>query len=183
MIMVGSLKGLEASRFGGKLSILHAPGLPLYLDANTFKKVKNRFAREMELWGSLDGTHLMVILTFLATDSGVGKVEEMAVMNVTPEWIPFSNMVEYELLLLMANTKRRFVRSMHYNLQSDAPLAFGILLDTGDEGTPLFICPGDASEAEVTSFLEIVKETGTTSWFWHTHQPMPPLPAARHKRH
>lgn len=183
MVIIGSMKALEDTRLGGKLSILHAPGFPLFLDVGLYKKVKNRFRNETELWGSLDGTHLMVISTFLATDSGVGKIEELAVMNVTAEWIPFSNLVEYELLDILAKTKRRFVRSMHYNLENKVPLAFGILLDAGEDGTPMFICPGDATEAEVAAYQSIIEETGIPSWFWHTHQPMPPLPVARSNRH
>jgi Protein of unknown function (DUF1173) len=177
MIMIGSVKSLEPSRFGGKLLILHAPDFPLYMNEDMFNKTKKKFKNALELWEGHEKSHLVVIATFSVTDTGLGRAEELAFMNVTADWVPFNNILEFELLDHLAREKRRFIKTMRYNMAGDVPLAFGLLLDVPPDGVALFICPGEVAEAEMTAYEELQRETPMPTWFWQTHETMPPLPS------
>ena len=74
------------------------------------------------------GSHsqsLMLIGTFQLTESGFAVLQDVSLMNVTQEWLPFETREEYQLILAMVEQQRRFAKGLRFKLPLNRPLAGG----------------------------------------------------------
>ncbi len=94
MIVVGEVKDFEAARVGQKLVIRHMPGFPFMVDEDLYRRLRTRFEREFSLWEADDRSHLMAIATFGLNPAGLAVIEEIAVMVVNENWIPYDSIQE-----------------------------------------------------------------------------------------
>src|SRR4051812_34123951 len=69
-----------------------------------------RFERDLTLWDTLSGAHLIVIATFGAGPTGVATIEEIALMVLTETWIPVEHMSEAMLVQTLTQEARRFIK-------------------------------------------------------------------------
>lgn len=175
MITIGEVKSIEKSRYGHKLLLKHAPDCPFMLADDIYKRLQNRFNNELALWDALESSHLMAIATFGVSTAGIASIEEIALMNVSEDWIPFDNHHEYTLLSKLIEQSRVFIKSLRYNLGKDKAIAFAVLTDTGDTPTALYITNPESLELN-EQIDEMIKHSLFQSWIWNYTDIMPELP-------
>ena len=58
------------------------------------------------------------------------EFEEMALMTVTSEWIPFENVYDKLLIEQLTRARRSFVKGLRYNMPAQRPMASCVASDT-----------------------------------------------------
>lgn len=178
MLVVGEVKEIAQSRYGHKIVLKHLPDCHFMMNDDIHKRLLKRFEVELGLWDALEGTHLMMIGTFGIGATGVASLEEIALMSVTENWIPFESTFEKMVLDALTQQNRRFMKGMRYNLPSTRPLASAVASDTEPEPTAMYVVPPGASEEYVAAVEDLIAESKLPSWKWAAGEaPMPPLPA------
>ncbi|MDF6951064.1 DUF1173 domain-containing protein, partial [Escherichia coli] len=114
MLVVGEVKELAQSRYGHKIVLKHLPDCHFMMNDDIYKRLLKRFEVELGLWDALEGTHLMMIGTFSIGATGVASLEEVALMCVTENWIPFESTFEKMVLDALTQQNRRFMKGMRY---------------------------------------------------------------------
>lgn len=179
MILVGEVKEMAPARSGHKLIIKHMPGFVFLLDEGLHRRLQARYANELALWESEDKSHLVAIATFSLNPAGLAVVEEMGLMVVSDNWIPYESVHEKTLVDALSRLREPSVKGLRYNLPADQPIA-NALLQHRARPVGLYIVPfnADASfEAELGELIASRPEM--ESWVWKTGDgPMPALPVS-----
>lgn len=177
MLVVGEVKEIAQSRYGHKIVLKHLPDCHFMMNDDIHKRLLKRFDVELGLWDALEGTHLLMIGTFGIGATGVASLEEVALMCVTENWIPFESTFEKMALDALTQQNRRFMKGMRYNLPSTRPLACAVASDTEPEPTAMYVVPPGATEDYVAAVDDLIAESKLPSWKWEAGDaPMPPLP-------
>lgn len=145
------------------------------LAEDIYKRLQKRFSNELALWDMLETSHLMAIATFGLSPAGIVNIEEIALMVVSEDWLPFDNNTEYALLSHLIEHERKFIKSLRYNLSIDKAIAFAVLTDTGDTPTALYITNPDKPELH-EQIEEMINISTFTPWVWNYTDIMPDLP-------
>ncbi|MYM53395.1 DUF1173 family protein, partial [Pseudomonas aeruginosa] len=130
MIVIGEVKEVAQSRYGHKIVFKHLPDCHFMMNDDLHKRLLKRFEVELGLWDALEDTHLMAIGTFSVGNTGIASLEEVALMSVTENWIPFESTFDQMVIDAMSRANRRFMKGMRYNLPSNRPLACLVASDT-----------------------------------------------------
>lgn len=181
LIVVGEVAEIGKSRFGFKMRFKHVPDCDFMMHEDLHARLRKRFVTEFELWdaNAAAGAHLMAIATFGVSGTGVPTFEEVALMTVSRDWIPYENQFELLLLGALVENKRRFTKGLRYNLGPSTPLATAVLADTGSQPTALYILPFGASDPFVAELGQLVATSQLQSWRWELGSAdMPALPPA-----
>lgn len=180
MLLVGEVKELKRHATGHKLWLKHVPDCGFNVNDDLEKRLRKRFANELALRGEYEDSHLMAIATVSMSTTGLPYVEEIALMLVNQNWIPFENLHEKFLLDALHKANRRFTKGLRYNLPSDAPLAAAVLSDTTPLPTGLYVTPIGATEEAVSEMLEMSEQSAIAAWTWNPIEQgvMPELPQA-----
>lgn len=186
MIVIGDVAAIDKSRFGFKIRFKHVPDCDFMMNEELHTRLQKRFATEIELWdsNSENGVRLMAIATFGVGHTGVPSIEEIALMVVSPDWIPFENQFELTLLASLVEKKRRFTKGLRYNLASSTPLATTVLADTQPHATAMYIVPCGANEEYLKELNELIANSKLPSWKWDLGAAgMPALPVSTTLQH
>lgn len=131
----------------------------------------------MALWGADEASHLIAIATFGLTPVGLAVVEDMALMVVTENWVPYESAYEKRLVDALAKLQERSVKGLRYNLSAEKPTAAAIL-QRSSQPVALYVVPPSADGAYEEALGELITsrpEIG--AWIWRTIEgEMPPLP-------
>lgn len=175
MLLIGEYAGMEEARVGMKFKIKHLPAGTFLIDDDIKKRFSKRFANELANWEENEKMHLLVIGTFGVSTSGVGKIEELSVMMVNENWIPFENFDERMLIDELTKQERKFVKGLRYNLPSSKVLACAVLNDTP---TPVacYIAPYNADDQIALQMQELIVNSEIDAWQWNTAEIIPALP-------
>jgi hypothetical protein len=174
MMLIGELKAIDPARFGHKLVIKHLPDAPLMVDDTLLARLNKRFGDELELWQTDDAGHLMVIATFSVSHAGLATVEEISLVMTDRNWLPYESLADKLLLDTALEARRRFTKSLRYNLAPDKPMASLVFTDT-EIPTAAFLLTSDEDRDTVA---EIANQTSTEVWTWVIGDEMPALPRA-----
>jgi hypothetical protein len=177
MIVVGEVKDFAPARSGHRLIVKHLPDFPLMLEEGLYKRLKARFENELALWGADEASHLIAIATFGLTPVGLAVVEDMALMVVAENWVPYESAYEKRLVDALAKLQERSVKGLRYNLSAEKPTAAAIL-QRSSQPVALYVVPPSADGAYEEALGELITsrpEIG--AWIWRTIEgEMPPLP-------
>lgn len=177
MVAIAEVKDIAPARYGHRIIARHLGNFPFLLPEDLHKRMAKRFARELELWGAVDGARLVMIGTFGITPAGIASMEELALMTVTDHWIPFEDLREKQLLDELDRHRRSFRKGLRYNLASSRPLAQVLLSDTQPTPAALYILPAAPAPAYLAALRELVTGSKLPAWFWeHATGAMPALP-------
>ncbi len=179
MMLIGQLKEIASARFGHKLVIKHLPDAPLMVDDTLLARLNKRFGDELELWQSDDDGHLMVIATFSVGRAGLATAEEISLVMTDSHWLPYESLLDKLLLDAALDSRRRFTKSLRYNLAPDTPMASLVFTDT-ETPTAAFLL---LSDEDRDTAAQIASDTGTEVWTWVVTEDMPPLPPVADHRH
>lgn len=179
-IIIGEVKELTTARYGFKMVIKHLPDFPLMMAEDLNRRLQKRFASELGLWDAIEDAHLLTIGTFSVSSNGVASLEEVALMLVDDNWIPFETMFEKTLVDLLIKGRHRFVKGLRYNLPSTKPLASAVLSDNDKEPVAMYIVPPDADDDYHAALSELLDGSRLKPWIWNTGEgEMPAIPTAR----
>ena len=179
MMLIGEYKAIVPARFGHKLLVRHLPDAPLMVDDTLLARLNKRFGDELELWQNNDDGHLMVIATFSVGRAGLATAEEISLVMTDRNWLPYESLLDKLLLDAALDARRRFTKSLRYNLAPDKPMASLVFTDT-ETPTAAFLLTSD-EDREVAA--QIAADTGTEVWAWVVTEDMPPLPPVADHRH
>ncbi|MER8779626.1 DUF1173 domain-containing protein, partial [Mesorhizobium sp. M0977] len=143
LVLVGEMKEMVPARSGQKLVIRHLPGFPFMIDDALHRRLQARFEKELSLWGADSSSHLMTIATFGLNPAGLAIVEEIALMVVSENWIPYETVPEKRLVESLARLREKSVKGLRFDLQPDHPIA-NALLQNRQEPIALFVVPAGA---------------------------------------
>ena len=184
MIMVGEVKAIEDARYGKCLVVKHMPDTKLMMTDDLHRHLLSRFTHQLQLWGQLDASHLLMVATISRSTQGVLSLEAACLMNVNDAWIPFETLFEWELLDALHSTQRRFTKGLRYNLPSTKPLACAVLQDTGDVSTAMYVVAQGLEGAYDTVIADLSEQSKLASWKWRAGaEPMGALPQRAVSRH
>lgn len=172
MMLIGELKAIDPARFGHKLVIKHLPDARLMVDDTLLDRLNRRFGDELELWQSDDEGHLMVIATFSVGRAGLATAEEISLVMTDRNWLPYESLADKLLLETALDARRRFTKSLRYNLAPDKPMASLVFTDT-ETPTAAFLLHSDEDR---DTAAQIATDTCTEVWTWVLGEDMPPLP-------
>ena len=180
MLYVGECKGIEQTPFGFKMVVKNAPDFPLHFSKDVRERIGKRFAMDLGLKESLEGSHLMFISTFSLDMARNAQLDEVSFVICTKDWIPVETPDEVDLVSALVGQHRHFIKGLRYNVQRDAPLAAAVLLDSLGQETALYVVPAAASEAYRAGLEELQNNSALPSWTWNvgTDPKIPALPAA-----
>ena len=175
MMLIGEYKDIVPARFGHKLVIKHLPDAPLMIDDTLLARLNNRFSNELELWQANDEGHLIVIATFSIGRAGLATAEEISLAMTDRNWLPYESLADKLLLDTALAARRRFTKSLRYNLTPDRPMASLVFTDTPTP-TAAFLLINDRDREAAA---QIAADTGTGVWTWLITDDMPELPPPR----
>ncbi|MGE3874344.1 MAG: DUF1173 domain-containing protein [Parvibaculaceae bacterium] len=178
MVLVGQVKEFQAARGGHRVIVKHMPGFPLLLDDKGWQRLTARFEVELALWSANDDAHLVAIATFGVNDAGLAAIEEIALMMVTENWIPYESVHEERLVGALAKLREQSIKGLRYGLPSDQPMVTALLMQRQPKPLALFIVPGSADDAYEAGLSEMIAaRPDFESWIWRVAEgDMPPLP-------
>lgn len=177
MLAVAEVKDFDAARDGQKILVRHLP-FPFMIEAGTWKRLNARFETELELWRSSKEFHLMMIATFGISAAGIASVEEIALMVVNENWIPFESVEEQRLLEKLCGWRRRSVKGLRFNLSAQQPIASVTLPGERPGPVAMYIVPAGASGDYEAALRELVESRPEMiPWTWRVAEgDMPRLP-------
>ncbi|MFC3166391.1 DUF1173 domain-containing protein [Ciceribacter thiooxidans] len=177
MLTIAEVKEFKPGRDSQRATLRHLP-FPLIIEEAAWQRLNARFKPELELWRSSEDHHLILIATFGISACGVATIEELAVMVVNENWIPFENVHEQLLLKRLSGLRRKSIKGLRFNLTRDRPIVSVTLPDLRPAPVAMFIVPAAADEnyerivAEMTSARPEI-----ASWVWRVADGhMPRLP-------
>ncbi len=180
MLVIGEVKELAKSRYGHKVVLKHLPDFHFMMNDDIHKRLLKRFEVELGLWDAIENSHLLMIGTFGIGMTGVASLEEMALMCVTENWIPFESTFEKMVLDAMTQQGRRFTKGLRYNLPSARPLACAVASDTEPQPTAMYVLQPGASDEFAQAMDELIAESKLPFWKWVAgDEVMPPLPGQK----
>jgi len=171
MVLVGEIKEFQAARGGHRLVVKHLPGFPFLLDDRAWVRVQARFEAELALWAANDASHLIVVATFGMNAAGLAIVEEIALMVVAENWIPYESAQELRLVEALAKVREQSIKGLRYGSPADQPIVAALLMQHRPRPLALFIVPTSADEAYQAAVAEMIaSRPEMDSWIWHTGQ-------------
>ncbi|MCV9937344.1 DUF1173 domain-containing protein [Boseaceae bacterium BT-24-1] len=179
MVLVGGVKEFQPARGGHRLIVKHLPGFPFLLDDRSWVRVRARFEAELALWAANDASHLITVATFGLNAAGLAIVEEIALMVVAQNWIPYESAQELRLVEVLAKTREQSIKGLRYASPADQPIVAALLMQHRPRPLALFVVPASADDAYEAALEEMIAaRPEMDSWIWHVSQgEMPALPA------
>nr|WP_205920934.1 DUF1173 domain-containing protein [Rhizobium leguminosarum] len=177
MMTVAEVKEFTASRGGQKIVIRHLP-FCFIIEERTWNRFSARYETELELWRSSDDFHLIMIATFGISGAGIASIEEIAMMVVNENWIPFESIHELRLLERLSRLKRKSVKGLRFNLSREHPVVSVTLQEQRPAPVAMFIVPPGAGEDYEKILAEMIEaRREITAWIWRVARgEMPRLP-------
>ncbi len=178
MVLVGEVKEFQAARGGHRLVVKHLPGFPFLLDDRAWVRVQARFEAELALWAANDASHLIAVASFGLNAAGLAIVEEIALMVVAENWIPYESAQELRLVEALARLREQSIKGLRFASPADQPIVAALLLQHRPRPLALFVVPANADDAYQNALDEMIaSRSEMDSWIWHTGRgEMPALP-------
>ncbi len=177
MVIVAEVKEFSAAREGHRIVLRHMP-FPLMIEDGAWKRLAARYETELELWRSSEAFHLVVIATFGVSAAGIASVEEVALMVVNENWLPFEDIHELRLLEKLSHLKRKSVKGLRFNLPREVPIVSVTLPEQKPAPVAMFIVPVSGGDEYEQALEEMVgARPEITPWVWRVADgEMPSLP-------
>jgi hypothetical protein len=178
MVLVGEVKAFVPARSGQKLVIKHMPGFVFLIDDGLDDRLQARFENEIMLWSADDTSHLIAIATFGLNPAGLAIVEELALMVVAQNWVPYESVSEKKLVEALAGLREQSTKGLRYNLAHDQPIAAALFQQRQPRPMALYIVPAGADGAFEAALDDMITtRPEMDAWIWRVADgEMPALP-------
>lgn len=176
MILIGEIKSFAAARSGHRLIIRHMPGFDFLLEEAIHRRLRKRFAIELDLWEADPESHLIAIATFSLKPSGLAAVEEIALMLVAENWVPCRSLPEKQLVAALARIGTRSVKLLP-DRQATQPSPTAVLLRRPRPLALYIVSPPNSVEDKAAFEKQIAAQPDADVWVWDIEKGgIPPLP-------
>ena len=103
MVVVGEIKEIVPAHGAEKIVLRHVGDMPFVMDQDMARRFHKRFAGELALWQAQDGPNgksgrLVLAGSFARRREGTFDLIEVALMPMTPEWLPYETSDERYLV-------------------------------------------------------------------------------------
>jgi hypothetical protein len=178
MVAVGEVKEFASARSGMNMIVKHMPGFPFILDEGMHRRLQARFNSEIALWSADEASHLIAIATFGMNIAGLAIVEEIALMAVSENWIPYESAYEKRLVDALATVRQQSTKGLRYNLPANRPIAAAMFLQRQPRPVALYIVPPTADDEFEAALGELIaSRPEMDAWLWRVVDgEMPSLP-------
>ena len=177
-ILIAEYKAHEPTRMGGKFLFKHLPGCAFFAGNDFLKHFEKVFEEKLMLADMIEGGHVIAIATFHVEKAGYPMLHELGMMLTDKNWLPIEHLRELELVSQAVQHKRRFTKSLRFNLAADVPIASIVVQDTNPP-TAMFVANStDEAEAlaEMLRDIRDAEHTPYNQWVWAGDVEMPTLP-------
>ena len=178
-LLLGEVYEIEPGSLFGRIKLKCMLDRPVSVPSDLYARMVKHFGTQLGLWQP-GRDRLVMLASFFCDLSGVPVVQELALMNLTAEWIPFESVYEQELFAALIQEGRRFSKSLRFNVPSTLPMASAVLNDAGDPAVALFIeIPSDAP-GDLEKQIASAEGQGLRVWQWRPGEDSlasTPLPA------
>ncbi|MET4690693.1 DUF1173 domain-containing protein [Sinorhizobium fredii] len=177
MITVAEVKEFASSRSGQKIVVRHLP-FPFMIEDSAWKQLNSRYVAELELWRSNEAFHLIAIATFQISDTGIASIDEIAMMVVNENWVPFESIPEQRLLERLSELRRKSIKGLRFNLPRHQPIASVTLPEPRPIPVAMYIVPAGTDQDYERALAEMIEaRPEMTPWIWRVADgDMPTLP-------
>lgn len=143
LLLIAELKEIAPSRQGYMAVIKHVPDHGFALDGTLYRRIENRFERELELWSAAIDARMILIATMSIRGSGLPRIAALSLMTVTEHWLPVEGWAEMQLVKSLVRDRRSFSKMPRYDLHPEARHPSLALTDEGDPARLVFTdnCP------------------------------------------
>ncbi len=168
MLLIAEVNRIERGRFGYVLTAKHLPDFTFSMSEQLNKSYEKIFEKVLGLWNYVQDSHLLAIATFAMMPAGTPEIQEISTMLTTANWIPVESSYENELVELLTEQKRSFVKTLRYNLSPKEPLAAAMLTDVQPDGCALYISLDQLERDGPTpaTLEELMASSPCPSWLW-----------------
>ena len=117
IVVVGEIKEIVASHGAERIVMRHVGGMTFVMDQDMARQFHKRFADELALWLAQHGAkgeqdHLVLAGWFSRRRGDTFNLIEVALMPVSPEWLPYETSDERYPLANAVAKKCRFVKAL-----------------------------------------------------------------------
>lgn len=165
-IVVGALKEIERTRFGHRVRIKHLPDLAFAMNDDLYRRFYKRFAEEILLLETTEDASAIIIATFSLSQFKAPIIEEISMMLVDTQFIPFENDIEKDLNARVVAECRRALKPMRYNLDPALPLPMMIISDTPVVPTAIYLVTSKQSPEYREALDALVQTKDIASVLW-----------------
>jgi hypothetical protein len=166
MMIVAEVKEFSAAREGQRIVLRQMP-FPLMIEGAAWRRLATRYETELELWRSSEAFHLIIFATFGISAAGIAAVEEVALMVVNENCLPFEDIHELRLLEKLSHLKRKSVKGLRFNLPRDAPIVSVTLPEQKPAPVAMFVVPANAGEEYEHALADMIEaRPEITPWVW-----------------
>jgi hypothetical protein len=178
VLVLGEFKGAEISTFGRKVWIKHMPDAPLFIDNKAWERIERAYRDIFEARGADTKAKLRVVICALvyAKREHMYQIDTASLMLTTENWVPLDGLQDLDLIQVLTEQKRRFMKPLRYDARSAAPFSNVLLLDTVTPPTPLHVISEFMDSKDRTAKEKAIKISGDETWVWYTAKEMPALP-------
>jgi len=197
MLVMSELKEFSATEIDYRIVLRHMPDCPLYMERKAGDRFKKVFERGYEAWvhqrsaeqgESADPWRLRFLFCGLiyAKREGLYFVDTATLVMCSATWIPLDQPYERLLVDELVRQERRFLKPLRFESKQGAAFPNAVLLDTGDDETPLDIITPFMSDRDRSAKQHAINKRSAAGWVWRMeseHEPPPlPRPAAAEPR-
>ncbi len=188
ILVLGELKDLTDAAIDVRVTLKHMPWCDFFIERNTAERFRRTCRYEYETWRQSkeenkgDLRYIIVGTVFAKRENAI-YFDTLSLMMLDASWIPLESVYEKQLLDVLQQDKRRFVKPLHYESRNPALYPNFILLDAGDVPVPLDIV-SPFMPAKSRAAKRNVAASRKPGWLWSADEGVvipPPLPAPQHQ--
>jgi hypothetical protein len=187
ILVLGRVRSILSGEGEGGLRLSHLPNeFVIQVEARTLGRLRQASEFAWINFSSLHPEfHLIVLFTMQRSDRGRWRVDELAGMVTTEDFIPTLSMEEALMAKRLVAEGRHFLKPLPYDAPA-ARIANFLLTDCGEKTVPLEILTralggGSAEHAARLARIAEYETTQRAHWFWNA--PVDPLPPPLPPRH
>jgi hypothetical protein len=165
LLLVAELKELAPSRCGAHAIFKHLPDAPFGLDVQLFARIGRLFGPELDIWAAEDALHMVAIATFAPSRTGLPRLQQIALLVTSPEWLPIDSLVDLSLVRQLIRERRTFVKTLRHHRGDSAPVVTATLTDAGSSPIAVFIADGEENERR-ESAMQLAAAVGAQGCWW-----------------
>ncbi|HET9644054.1 MAG TPA: DUF1173 family protein [Burkholderiaceae bacterium] len=189
MLVIGELKEFSVTDLDYRIVLRHMPDCPLYMERKAAERFKKVFACEYEAWvhqrsaeepTRSDPSRLRFLFCALiyAKREHLHFIDTATLVMLSSTWIPLDQPYEQRLIDELVRQDRRFLKPLRFESKRGAAFPNAVLLDTGDEETPLDIVTPFMAKNERAAKDAAIRRRSPAGWVWdmQTAPQLPDLP-------
>src|SRR5205823_733322 len=169
-IALGEYKGDQASPLGRKVWLKHMPDAPLFIDAKAWKRIERVYGSVLEARDADTNTKQRVVICALihAKREHTYQIDTASFMLTTDNWIPIDGIHEVDLIQVLTERRRRFMKPLRYDARTTALFPNALLLDTGAKPTPLHVVSSLMDPNDRAGKERALNGQSVSAWVWRT---------------